>query len=94
MGLKNVPSRRLATGASVLSMLTTIAPPPTLLVQLTAALSHLGILTLAVIVWRPQPDYSVTSWKYPGQPATRTQSGTMLTLAMKDLTSSCMVATL
>jgi len=94
MELKNAPFGRLAIGVLALNMLMTIAPPLTLPVQLTAALSTLNIPTLAVTVQQPQLDYSAMSWKSCGHTATRTQSGTMLTCAMKGPTSSCMVATL
>jgi len=58
---KIAPSGRHAVGASVLSTLTTSAPLLTIPVQPIAALSILGILTLAVTVQQPQLGYSVTS---------------------------------
>ena len=61
MELKNAPFGRLAVGVLVLNMLTMIALPLTLPAQLTTASSTLGTPTSAVIVWRPQPDYFVTS---------------------------------
>jgi len=88
-GLRSAPFGRHAAGASALSMLTMNVLPPTTPVQLTAALSTLGTLTLAVIVRQPQPDYFVTSWRLH----MRRQSGTTLTPATRDLTSSCVVAT-
>ena len=52
---------RHVVGASVLSTLTTSAPPPTIPVQPIAASFILGILTLAVTAQQPQLDYFVTS---------------------------------
>ena len=90
MLLKNVPYRRLASSASAPSTLTMSVPPPTTPAIATTTSSTLGTLTLAVTALLPLLVYSVMSWRWH----TSTQSGTMLTLVMKDLMFSCMVATL
>jgi len=59
--LKIAPFGRPAAGVLAPSMLTMLAPLPTIPAVLIAALSTLGILTLAAIVRQPQLDYFVTS---------------------------------
>ena len=89
MQSKNAPCGRPVDGALAPSTLITTAPlliTPTVPV---AALSTLDTPTLGATALPPQLVYSTMSWSWH----TLTLSGIMLTPAMRDLMSSCMVAT-
>ena len=90
MQLKSAPYGRLAGGASVLSTLTMSAPPPTTPAAPVAASSISGTPTSGAIAPPPRLDYFAMSWSWH----MLMLSGTTLTPVTRDLTSSCVVATL
>ena len=90
MQSKNAHYGRPASGALAPSTLMMSAPPPTIPVAPIAASSTLDTPTSEATALPPRLVYSVMSWGWH----TLTLSGITLTLVMKGLMFSCMVATL